>query len=166
MQETASAADRIIDALDMAADDAERRAEAAYQPNVLMLGLSGPQFVLRAVADVRASDLEATLTTLPYTDALALLEMVPAWLGDAGHVELSVRAAVVLLGAHQAQLRASPAARPLLARLQARLRGRVQALRNVMGYNLAGLQHLHAKARGAAGAPEALPVKRKALGEP
>ena len=167
MQETVTAADRIIDALDMAADDAARCADdgAAHQPNVLMLGLSGAQCVLRAVAEVRASDLEATLTTLPYPDALKLLEMAPEWLADASKVELCVRVAVMLLTAHQAQLRASPAVRPMLATLQHCLRGRVQAFRNVMGFNLAGLQHLNAKAQAASGTGGILPVKRTLLGE-
>ena len=165
VQETSTAADHIIDALDMAADDAERRVEASYQPNMLMLGFSGPQFVHKAIADVRASDLEATLTTLPYPDALKLLAMVPVWLEDASRVELTVRVAVMLLTVHQAQLRASPALRPMLATLQVQLRGKVQALKNVMGYNLAGLNHVNATTRVALGMV-APPVKRKALMEP
>ena len=165
MQETASAADRIVDALDMAADDAKRLAAEHPAPrNVLLRGLSGPAYVLHAIAEVRASDLEATLTTLPYPDALKLLEMAPGWLPDASQMELAARVAVTLVTAHQARLRASPDSRPLLVALQRQLRARVQAARNVMGFNLAGLRHIQRQAQVAAGDDAALPVKRKAMG--
>ena len=164
-QETATATDRILDALDMAADDADRRKEADYQPNLLLMGLSGEAHVLATVAGIRANDLEAALTMLPFTDALRVLEMVPQWLHDTSKVELSVRVAVLLLKAHQAKLMATPAMRPTLAALQASLRARVQAFKNVMGFNLAGLQHLAAKAKAvAADGALTLPEKRKAAG--
>lgn len=161
MQETGSVADRILDALAMAADDAARRQEADYQPNLLLMGLSGPQHVLKTVAGVRANDLEPALTTLPFTDALTILEMVPGWLADVSKVELSVRVAVLLLKAHQAKIMASPSTRPTLAKLQVSLRNQVQAFKNVMGFNLAGLQHLSARSRVDA-ATATVPSKRKA----
>lgn len=166
MQESAAASDRIIAALDMAAAEAEATQAAgggSHQPNPLLMGLSGSQYVLRAVADVRANDLEPTLMTLPFPDALRILEMAREWLADASRVELTIRVVVILLHAHQAQFAASPACRPLLAALQRGMRGRVQALKNVMGFNLAGLQHVHGKAAARSRAPQALPVKRKAL---
>lgn len=165
MQETATATDRILDALDMAADDADRHKEADYQPNLLLMGLTGEQHVLATIAGIRANDLEPALTMLPFTDALRVLEMVPGWLKDTSRVELTVRVAVMLLKAHQAKLMATPAMRPTLAALQTSLRARVQAFKNVMGFNLAGLQHLGTKAKAAAveGAL-ALPEKRKAAG--
>lgn len=165
LQETSSAADRIIDALDMALEDDERSREGAYQPNLLMGGLSGSNFVLRTISDIRANDQEAALTTLPFLDALKILGMIPEWLKDFSKVEQSVRVAVVLLKVHQVKLTASPSVRPVLARLQQSMRARVQVYKNVMGFNLAGLQHLNAKARAAKAVPVALPVKRKAVGD-
>ena len=164
-QESSEASDRIINALDMAAAETEAVAEAggSHAPNPLLMGLSGSQYVLRAVSDVRANDLEPTLMTLPFPDALRILEMAREWLRDALKVELTIRVVVILLHAHQAQFAASPACRPLLAELQRAMRGRVQALKNVMGFNLAGLQHVHGRAAARSQAPQALPVKRKAL---
>jgi U3 small nucleolar RNA-associated protein 12 len=164
LQETSSAADRIIDALDMALEDEERQREATYQPNLLMGGVSGNQHVLRTISDIRANDQEAALTTLPFLDSLKLLEMVPEWLEDASKVEQSVRVAVVLLKAHQIKLAASPSVRPVLAQLQQSMRARVQVSKNMMGFNLAGLQHLNAKARVTQGVPVVPPVKRKVAG--
>ena len=57
-------------------------------------------------------------------------------------VELTCRVAVLLLRLHHAQLVATPSARPMLVRLRRRLRGGVQGLKDVLGFNLAALQHL------------------------
>ena len=106
--ETVSAADAIVDALDMAAHEAEGLREFAAAraaasaaagpgasaaaaaaaalavrppaPNPLLLGLSPGAFVLRALTGVRANDLETALLLLPFVDALQLLAYLPAWL--------------------------------------------------------------------------------------
>jgi Dip2/Utp12 Family len=72
-----------------------------------------------------------------------------------------VRAAVILLNAHQARLMATPACRPLLSKLQRSLRTCVQSMKNLMGFNLAGLHHVQALAKSRTAAPEATnPIKR------
>lgn len=87
--ESVSAADAIIDALDMAAHEeqqreefeAEQRARArsggssggasSSRPpiNPMMLGMGPSAFVLRAVSGVRANDLEQALLMLPFAGA-------------------------------------------------------------------------------------------------
>lgn len=160
------ASDRIIDALDMAAVDSERAREPGYRPNPLMLGLSGSEYVLRTIADIRASNLEAALTPLPYPDALKILEFAFEWLSNMSRVELTVRVVVSLLQLHQAQLAASPVCRPLLVRLQGRVRTQVQAFKNVMGFNLAGLRHIRASILAHSQAPQGQQLKRRALNAP
>lgn len=58
----------------------ERKKEPGYQPNVMLLGLSGSDYVLKAVRTIRANDLEAVVTMLSFSDALALLKLIPHWL--------------------------------------------------------------------------------------
>lgn len=111
-------------------------------------------FVLRALAAVRSADLEHALLLLPFASALTLLEYIPGWLADGGvHAELACRVAVLLTRLHQRQLAGTRAARPALLRLRAQLRPRLQALKDIMGFNLAAtaaVKRALAEQRGAA----------------
>ncbi len=80
--------------------------------------------------------------------------------------------ATLLLRLHMQQLMGTPAARPLLLDLQQLLHARVQELKDVMGFNLAAMNHLQRGLRERQGQPAAgdvvaaaaavLPLKRKA----
>ena len=67
-------------------------------------------------------------------------------------VELCARCAALLLRLHYAQLSATPAARPVLRALHARLRPAVQRLKDALGFNIAALRHLQRQLREEAGA--------------
>lgn len=82
MQEAQLGVDKIIDALDIMETEEERKLEPGYQPNVMLLGLSGSQYLLRAVSSIRANDLDTASVSLSFTDALTLLKMIPAWIED------------------------------------------------------------------------------------
>eukprot|EP00878_Enallax_costatus_P043401 GHUV01051372.1.p1 GENE.GHUV01051372.1~~GHUV01051372.1.p1 ORF type:complete len:136 (+),score=73.92 GHUV01051372.1:83-490(+) len=110
--ESVSAADTIMDALDVAAHEQESEQEyqaavraaqqsaaaaatgkkaAAAVPkrppsNPLMLGLSADAYVLRSVSSVRANDLEQALLLLPFGDALRLLQWICGWLRQGSQV--------------------------------------------------------------------------------
>lgn len=169
--ETVSAADAIVEALDMASTEEERIKEAMAEaqrknqkkdgsratdgggggknsavatvaPNPLMLGLSPSEYVLRSVSQVRGSELEQAILLLPFTDALRLLGYLAPWLRRGAQVELLCRVATLLLRVHMQQLMATPSARPVLTELQGLLRSRVQSLKDGMGFNLAAIEHL------------------------
>lgn len=57
-------------------------------------------------------------------------------------MELSCRVAALLVRLHHAQLVATPSARGPLMALQRLLAARTGGLRDVLGFNLAGLAHL------------------------
>ena len=126
----------------------------AFTANPLLLGLSPDAFVQRAVAAVRSADLEYALLLLPFASALQLLDYLPGWLaGGSTSGELACAVAVLLLRLHQRQLAGTPAARPVMLRLRRQLRPRLQALKDVMGFNMAAtaqLKRLLADQRGAA----------------
>jgi U3 small nucleolar RNA-associated protein 12 len=191
--EAVSAADAIVEALELAAGEEERVAEHAEEasrrrrhaaergrdpdadsaaappplppPNPMLLGAAPAEHVLAAVARVRGAELEQALLLLPFGDALRLLRYVAGALADGGggRVETLARAAALLLRLHMAQLSAAPAARGVLTELRGLLRGRVQALKDVAGFNLAALGHLQraARARGAAPTPAPAPAAKK-----
>uniref|UniRef100_A0A7N2M7D1 Small-subunit processome Utp12 domain-containing protein n=1 Tax=Quercus lobata TaxID=97700 RepID=A0A7N2M7D1_QUELO len=105
-QETVTATDLIIDALDIAEVELNRIAEhqaddkacvfhndliiwtgeektrgkaAEFQPNAIMLGLSPSDYVLRALSNVNTNDLEQTLLALPFPDALKIMSYLKDW---------------------------------------------------------------------------------------
>ncbi len=96
------------------------------------------------LVSVRPPDLESCLLMLPFTDALRLLGYLPAWLGQGSgqHLELVARVAVLLLRLHHAQLMSTASARPALLALQRHLRPTIKGLKDVLGFNVAAMQHL------------------------
>ena len=147
--ETVSAADSIVEALDMAAAEEERikesrqaLREADYIPNPLLLGLSPSNYVLRAIGRVRASDLEQALILIPFMDALRLLEFSTSWLKQGADVELLARVSILLCRVHLQQLTSTPAARSTLFELRSLLQTRLHGLKDTWGYNAAALEFL------------------------
>eukprot|EP00775_Hariotina_reticulata_P013414 gene13414-13542_t len=175
--ESVSAADSIIDALDVAAHEADKDLEyhaavvaaeaaaaaAGTQPvlpkqppsNPLMLGLSADAYVLKSVTAVRANDLEQALLLLPFNDALRLMQRVSGWLKQGSQVELSCRVATLLLRLHHGQMTATPSARQTLVELHTRLRAAVQGLKDTLGFNIAGLKFLQRMAKESKGVEDA-----------
>jgi len=167
--ETLSSSDRILEALEMAANETKRAAERkpgeALPPNVLMMGMSPGEYVFKAVSSVRSADLEQAVMCLPFTNALGLLRYLTEWLKGGTNVELTARLAVLLLRIHHLQLVGTPSARPVLATLRGLLRRRVSELRDLFGSNVAALQHLQRtytaeKSSFGDGGSTRLPVKR------
>ena len=81
-------------------------------------------------------------------------------------MELTTRLAVLLLRLHHVQLVGTAAARPVLASLRTLLHKQISETRDLVGKNIAGLQHLqraHAAAKSTFGEDDApkLPVKRR-----
>ncbi|XP_062117383.1 uncharacterized protein LOC133831195 [Humulus lupulus] len=151
-KETLSATDTIIDALDIAEVELKRLTDyeeekargkvSAFQPNVLLLGLSPSEYILRAISKVQTSDLEQTLLALPFSDALQLLTYLKEWTSNSDKVELVCRIATVLLQTHYNQLITTPAARPVLTVLKELLYARIKECKDTLGFNLAAMDHL------------------------
>ncbi|XP_050243242.1 uncharacterized protein LOC126691952 [Quercus robur] len=151
-QETVTATDLIIDALDVAEVELNRIAEhqeektrgkaAEFQPNAIMLGLSPSDYVLRALSNVNTNDLEQTLLALPFPDALKIMSYLKDWTSNPDKVELVCRIATVLLQTHHHQLVTTPAARPMLTVLKDILYARIKACKDTLGFNLAAMDHL------------------------
>lgn len=156
--ETLTATDSIIDALDVAEVELKRIAEhedekargkvAEFQPNMIMLGLSPSDYVLRALSYISTNDLEQTLQklfsaqALPFSDALKLLSYTKDWTSNPDKVELVCRIVKVLLQIHHSQLISTPSARPVLAALKEIIYPRVKECKDTLGFNLAAMDHL------------------------
>ncbi|PIA54777.1 hypothetical protein AQUCO_00900986v1 [Aquilegia coerulea] len=151
-KETLSATDLILDALDAAEVELNRMAQhkeekehgavSDFQPNVILLGLSPSDYVLRALSNTQTNDLEATLMALPFSDALKLMSYLKDWSSIPDKVELVCRVATILLQIHHNQLVTTPAARPVLTILKDILFARVKECKDTLGFNLAAMDHL------------------------
>ncbi|KAK1290249.1 hypothetical protein QJS10_CPB18g01704 [Acorus calamus] len=85
-QETLTATDVLIDALDIAETELKRMEQhkeekggGRFQPNILMRGLAPGDYVLQALSNVQTNDLEQTLLSLPFSDALKLMSYLEEW---------------------------------------------------------------------------------------
>ncbi|CAL5389396.1 unnamed protein product [Camellia sinensis] len=151
-KETLTATDSIIEALDMAEAELKRITEheeeksrgkvAGFQPNILMLGFSPSDFILRALSNVHTNDMEQTLLALPFSDALKLLSYLKDWAFIPDKVELVCRVTTVLLQLHHNQLTTTVAARPVLTVLKDVLQARVKECKDTIGFNLAAMDHI------------------------
>lgn len=150
--ETVTAADSIMEALDIAEEELKRIAEheeerskgkvADFKPNILMLGLSPSGFVLRALSSVHTNDLEQALLALPFSDSLRVLSYLKEWVTFPDKVELVCRISTVLLQIHHYQLTSTVSARPILSLLKDILHARVKECKDTLGFNLAAMDHV------------------------
>ncbi|KAF9597528.1 hypothetical protein IFM89_019442 [Coptis chinensis] len=151
-QETLTATDLLIDALDAADVELKRLSQHKeekehggvpdFQPNVLMLGLSPSDYVLRALSNIHTNDLEQTLLALPFSDALKLMSYLKDWSSIPDKVELVCRVTTVLLQIHHNQLVTTSAAKPVLIDLKEVLYASVKECKDTLGFNLAAMDHL------------------------
>ncbi|KAG5585064.1 hypothetical protein H5410_045498, partial [Solanum commersonii] len=128
-QETLTATDSIIEALDMAVVELNRIVEyqgdkskgkvSKFRPNILMFGLSHSDYVFCALSSVHTNDLEQTL----------LLELV-------------CRVSTLLLKLHHHQLISTVSAKPLVIHLEDIIPPKVKELKDIIGVNLAKLHHI------------------------
>lgn len=151
-KETLTATDMIIDALDIAEAELKRIEQhkdetrngkgSMLQPNDMLRGLSPSEYVLHAISIVQTNDLEQTLLSLPFSDALKLISYLKDWASNPAKVELVCRVTTVLLQTHYNQLPTTAAARPMLTVLKDILHRRVKEYKDTIGFNLAAMDHL------------------------
>ena len=108
-------------------------------PNPLLMGQSPERYALSAIEKVRAADLEQAVLALPFSSALTLLDYLGGWLEAGEKTELTCRLASLIVRLHYVQLGATHRARSVLLRLRPLLRKRAKELRDLMGFNLAGM---------------------------
>ena len=176
---TLTAADSIIEALELAEEEIQRRRSVAKSgmsavanaaPSPLLLGASPLEHVMKAVRAVKPSELEQVLMCLPFTMALQLLHYLTRGLNSTNvTIELPIRAIVLLLRLHAAPLTSTAStslgedatgsgvahggSAAVLRRLADVLRPKVKQLKDLLGFNLAGLSTLERALTAANDAP-------------
>jgi U3 small nucleolar RNA-associated protein 12 len=132
-------------------------------PNPLLMGASPERYALKALENVKAADLERAVLALPFSSASALLDFLGGWLERGEKVELTCRLAALIVRLHYAQLGATASSRGVLLKIRPLLRMRAAAFRDVVGFNVAGLNMWAARVEETVGT--VLGKKRSGTGE-
>ncbi|CAB1116366.1 unnamed protein product [Ectocarpus sp. CCAP 1310/34] len=156
--ESVKAGERLMDALELAelelklvreeeraAAKARRRGEPAppaRRPNPILLNLSPVRYVLRTLQMIKTPELEQALLVLPFSQVESLANFLVRLLAAGLEIELCARCAVFLLRVHQARIVSTGSMVVVLDALRNNLRRQLEASRDVVGRNMAGLRIL------------------------
>ncbi|KAB0792110.1 hypothetical protein PPYR_14071 [Photinus pyralis] len=113
------------------------------QPHPLMQAYgvtANHEFLFEVLKRIRASDLEESLLLLPFSSVCKILEMLPSLLLNNYQNELVCKIAMFLLKIHHAPIVANHALLSNLRQLNKLAMVKVEELRDMVGYNLYGLQ--------------------------
>jgi len=157
--ESVKGAERVLEALTVLDDEAERaaeyraaltrwqalpgeRPEPVLVPNLLLLGLAPGAYLLRALGGVRPAELEQALLLLPFDSVRRLLARLLPLLEAEAPIELMARCVLYLLRVHHKPLVSNRSLIDLLHPIAAALQSRVARERAMLGYNVAALGFL------------------------
>ena len=117
--------------------------------NILLMGRTALQHVEFTLRGIKPDELEQALITLPFASIALLLQFSSELLSSgSGAVELVARCVTFVLRQYHDQIVANRMLRSTLDKLRMRLRGQLQAERDAIGFNLAGLQSLKRRFEG------------------
>ncbi|KAK3871412.1 hypothetical protein Pcinc_023437 [Petrolisthes cinctipes] len=141
---TEKAADMILEALSVYREQLEAGPKA--KPHYLMQYVyhtSDPlKFVLEVLRRIKSSELEEAILVLNLDRVLELLVVLKGLLVRGWDVELATRVLLAATRPNLPQLLGSAAAAPVIHALAPLLSKKTLELQNLVGFNLAGLQHL------------------------
>ncbi|PSN31419.1 WD repeat-containing protein 3 [Blattella germanica] len=109
---------------------------AAYQVS------TSEDFLVEILQRIRSSDLEEALLLLPFTSVCELLKQLPALIKRGHQTELVCRTMIFLFRVHHGPIVNNQALLPIVGQLQQLAFSKVNELRDMVGYNLHGLQYL------------------------
>ncbi|XP_056321145.1 WD repeat-containing protein 3 [Danio aesculapii] len=155
--ETVKAAERIMEAIELYREESknleEHKAacEAAgkklpplkMNPILVAFGnISPSRYVLEVLKKVRSSELEVSLLVLPFPYVPDLLKLFNAYVKEGLEVELVCRCLFFLLRVHFGQITSNQMLLSVIDELRANTISQVREIRDVLGFNSAGLQFL------------------------
>ncbi|KAK2905151.1 hypothetical protein Q8A67_006950 [Cirrhinus molitorella] len=155
--ETVKAAERIMEAVELYREETEKLEEhkAACQaagkklpppkmnPILVAFGNISPfRYVLEVMKKVRSSELEVSLLVLPFPYIPDLLKLFNGYIKEGLEVELVCRCLFFLLRVHFGQITSNQMLLSVIDELRTNTISKVREIRDVLGFNNAGLQFL------------------------
>jgi U3 small nucleolar RNA-associated protein 12 len=153
-QQTVSAADSAIDALDIASHEMERleeheqqakqsgKSSAKFVSNPLLLGMEPRAYVYKTLKRIKSSDLEQALILLPFNDAVKVLSFCEVWLLDPMESEFTCKIIMTLVRIHLDQIQMTHSIKPLLTNLQKLMKPSLKKIKSLLGTNKAAMSFL------------------------
>jgi U3 small nucleolar RNA-associated protein 12 len=159
-RDTAKGADRLLEALALATAESDKWTEYAQDVaaavangdapsavamptrNPELLGLTPAAYLLRSLRLLRPSDLDQVLLVLPFAEAVRLVRYLHHLIRKGQGVEVCAKACLLLLRVHERQMLSNAVLLPLLLELRDDLHAAVQAHRDRIGFNVAGLRFI------------------------
>ncbi|XP_076317472.1 WD repeat-containing protein 3 [Tachypleus tridentatus] len=155
--ETVKAAETLMEALDVYKEEVTKQDE--HQRECLVTGKELPlppphplmtpystrcprRYMLEVIRRTKSSELEEALLVLPFHYVSALVKILKIFLDLGWDVELSCRVLFFLLRIHCSQITANHSLLPVIDQLRRLTLERVTKERDIVGFNLAGLQFL------------------------
>uniref|UniRef100_A0A8C4ETC9 WD repeat domain 3 n=1 Tax=Dicentrarchus labrax TaxID=13489 RepID=A0A8C4ETC9_DICLA len=147
--ETVKAAERIMEALELYKEENRKLEVHKYAcenagkelTNSLML-FQPSRYVLDVIKKVRSSELEVSLLVLPFPYVPELLKLFNSYIQQGLEVELVCRCLFFLLKIHFGQISSNQMLLSVIDELRTNTVSKVREIRDVMGFNNAGLQFL------------------------
>ncbi|XP_062510752.1 WD repeat-containing protein 3-like [Corticium candelabrum] len=158
--ETVKATERIMEAIELAKEETFKKKEhealckstgkqvppPIKHPLILASGdLTHSQYVLGVVKKIRSSELDESLLVLPFSYVMDFLKLLNEWIQNGWEIDLSCRCLFFLLRIHHNQIVSSKSLLSVMDSLRQNTRKRVQDVRDIVGFNMAGLRFLQQK---------------------
>ncbi|KAL0963596.1 hypothetical protein UPYG_G00308390 [Umbra pygmaea] len=155
--ETVKAAERIMEALELYTAESRKMEEHQIacksagkqfpppKPNPILVAfgnVSPSRYVLDVIKKVRSSELEVSLLVLPFSYLPDLLALFNSYVKDGLEVELVCRCLFFLLRIHFGQISSNQMLLTVIDELRTNTISKVKEIRDVLGFNIAGLQFL------------------------
>ncbi|EDV20491.1 uncharacterized protein TRIADDRAFT_31835 [Trichoplax adhaerens] len=146
--ETVKSAERIIEAIDIYEEELRERENSPNQNgpfNQILKALGdikAETYVLNTLKKIKSSELEEALLVLPFGKVLKFVKLTNDWIKNDQELELVCRCLIFLLKVNHPQLVANKALMSTLDHLKDITVKKISSQRDLLGFNLAGLQHI------------------------
>ncbi|XP_062450929.1 WD repeat-containing protein 3 isoform X2 [Rhea pennata] len=138
--ETIKAAERIMEAIELYREEMAKLKE--HKAICKAAGKEPSEYVLEVFKKVKSSELEESLLVLPFSYVPDLLRLFNEHIHLGSEVELLCRALLFLLKIHFGQITSNHMLVTVIENLKKTTISRVSEARDVLGFNMAGLQYL------------------------
>ncbi|KAM4681903.1 WD repeat-containing protein 3 isoform 2-T2 [Amazona ochrocephala] len=138
--ETIKAAERIMEAIELYREEMAKLKE--HKAICKAAGKEPSAYVLEVFKKVKSSELEESLLVLPFSYVPDLLRLFNEYIHLGSEIELLCRALLFLLKIHFGQITGNHMLVTVIENLKKTTISRVSEARDVLGFNMAGLQYL------------------------
>ncbi|OWK05056.1 WDR3 [Cervus elaphus hippelaphus] len=154
--ETVKAAERIMEAVELYREETAKRREhkaickaagkevpLPINPILMAYGNISPSaYVLEIFKGIKSSELEESLLVLPFSYVPDILRLFNEFIQQGSDIELLCRCLFFLLRIHFGQITSNQMLVPVIEKLKETTISKVSQVRDVIGFNMAGLDYL------------------------